>query len=101
MLTLPATLTHEVAAGYSLGLAQQVRAEPGAVVVDAGALQAVDSSALAVLLACRREALAAGKSFSVRGLPDRLQQLARLYGVAELLPSTQTAGTTAGATTTA
>jgi phospholipid transport system transporter-binding protein len=41
-----------------------------------------------VLLACRREALAAGKAFSVRGLPTRLRQLAGLYGVAELIPAT-------------
>jgi phospholipid transport system transporter-binding protein len=39
------------------------------------------------LLACRREALAAGKSFAVRALPARLRQLAGLYGVAELLPA--------------
>ena len=47
------------------------------------------SSALAVLLECRREALAAGKDFSVAGLPPRLRQLAGLYGVAELIPAAQ------------
>jgi phospholipid transport system transporter-binding protein len=41
-----------------------------------------------VLLECRREALAAGKDFSVTGLPPRLRQLAGLYGVAELIPAT-------------
>lgn len=55
---------------------------------DAMALQTFDSSALAVLLACRREALAAGKDFSVKDLPARLRQLAGLYGVAELIPAT-------------
>ena len=56
-------------------------------VADAIALKEFDSSALAVLLACRRQVLAAGKGFSVRGLPDRLRQLAGLYGVQDLLPA--------------
>jgi phospholipid transport system transporter-binding protein len=60
--------------------------QPAAVVADASALQQFDSSALAILLACRREALAAHKSFSVFGMPARLRQLAGLYGVAELVP---------------
>ena len=88
MIALPAELTHEVAAGFALGLKRQVQSQPGAVVADASALQLFDSSALAVLLACRREALAAGKTFSVQGLAPRLRQLATLYGVAELVPST-------------
>ncbi|MEP6826005.1 MAG: STAS domain-containing protein, partial [Ramlibacter sp.] len=57
-------------------------------IADASALTRFDSSALAVLLECRREALARGKSFSVSGLPARLRDLANLYGVAELLPAT-------------
>ena len=44
-----------------------------------------DSSALAVLLECRREALALGKTFAVAGMPARLRELAALYGVGELL----------------
>jgi phospholipid transport system transporter-binding protein len=50
-------------------------------------LQKFDSSAIAVLLECRREAQIQGKSFSVRGLPERLRALAALYGVAQLLPA--------------
>ena len=88
MIALPAALTHEVAAGFALNLQRQVQAQPGDVVADASALQLFDSSALAVLLACRREALAAGKAFSVQGLAPRLRQLAALYGVAELVPPT-------------
>ena len=88
MLALPPELTHEVAAGFALDLKRQVQLQPGAVVADASALQTFDSSALAVLLACRREALAAGKTFSVQSLPPRLRQLATLYGVAELIPAT-------------
>jgi phospholipid transport system transporter-binding protein len=69
-------------------LAQALRSESAAqVVVDAGALTRFDSSALAVLVEVRREALAAGKTFAVQKLPPRLAQLAALYGVAELLPA--------------
>ncbi len=88
MIALPPELTHEVAAQFAPGLTRQVQSQPVAVVADASALQTFDSSALAVLLACRREALAAGKTFSVQGLPPRLRQLATLYGVAELVPPT-------------
>lgn len=88
MLTLPPVLTHAVAAGFARGLAQAVQSEPDAVVADASALKQFDSSALAVLLECHRQALAAGKSFSVRGVPERLRELAGLYGVAELIPAT-------------
>ena len=88
MLTLPPVLTHDVAAGFARGLKPAVSSQSAEVVADASALQEFDSSALAVLLECRREALAAGKVFSVRGLPARLRQLASLYGVAELVPAT-------------
>eukprot|EP01031_Cornospumella_fuschlensis_P015833 gene15833-19341_t len=68
------------------GLKQLVAQQGTTVIADASALSQFDSSAIAVLLACRREALAAGKVFSVQGLPARLRQLAGLYGVAELIP---------------
>ena len=88
MLVLPAELTHEHAAACCRMLEQGMRSEPSAqVVADAAALTRFDSSALAVLLDCRREALALGKTFSVKGLPPRLRVLAGLYGVAELLPA--------------
>ena len=87
MLNLPATLTHVEAAELAPRVSQLVQAESSAVVVDAGDLQVFDSSALAVLLASRREALAHGKEFAVRNLPARLHQLAALYGVAELIPA--------------
>ncbi|MFC6282609.1 MULTISPECIES: STAS domain-containing protein [Polaromonas] len=88
MLTLPSILTHAVAADFARGLKPLVLSQAAEVVADASTLQEFDSSALAVLLACRREALVAGKAFSVRGLPARLRQLAGLYGVAELIPAT-------------
>ena len=87
MLNLPANLTHAQAAELAPRLKQLVQAEASALVVDASALQVFDSSALAVLLASRREALAEGKGFSVQGLPARLRQLATLYGVSELIPA--------------
>jgi phospholipid transport system transporter-binding protein len=69
-------------------LAQALRSEPGTqAVADASALRHFDSSALAVLMECRREALALGKAFSVQQMPPRLRELASLYGVAELLPA--------------
>lgn len=88
MLVLPAELTHDQAGACCRMLAQGLRSDPGATAVaDAGALTHFDSSALAVLLECRREALALGKTFSVSRLPARLRELAVLYGVADLLQS--------------
>ena len=88
MLVLPAELTHEHAAACCRMLELGLRDDPAqSVVADAGSLERFDSSALSVLLDCRREALALGKTFSVKGLPPKLRLLAGLYGVAELLPA--------------
>jgi len=88
MLVLPAELMHEEAVACCRMLAQGLRSEPGpSVVADAGALTRFDSSVLAVLLECRREALVLGKTFSVSRMPARLRELATLYGVAQLLPA--------------
>ena len=88
MLVLPARLTHPDATACCRMLAQALRSDPAAeAVADASALQQFDSSAVAVLLECRREALALGKRFSVRGMPARLRELVTLYGVGELLPA--------------
>ena len=88
MLLLPAELTHDQAAACCRMLTQSLRSHPeAAVVADAGGLARFDSSALAVLLECRREALALGKTLSVTRLPVRLRELATLYGVGELLPA--------------
>ena len=87
---LPATLTHAQADDYvarcRAALATVSRA-PFAARVDAAALHDFDSSALAALLAVRREVLARGGDWHVSGLPTRARVLAGLYGVAELLPS--------------
>ena len=88
MLVLPAELTHAQAEPCLNMLRSALRADQHAVVlVDATALQRFDSSALAVLLECRRDALHDGKGFAVLGLAPRLRELAGLYGVAELLPA--------------
>ena len=87
MLVLPAELTHAEAGACCRMLAQALRSDSSPhAVADASALRQFDSSALAVLLECRREALALGKTFAVAQMPSRLQDLASLYGVAELLP---------------
>jgi phospholipid transport system transporter-binding protein len=88
MLSLPATLTQDEASAcldqLTVGLKQEASTQ---VVVDAALLQSFDSSALAVLLALRRECARAGKHFVVQGLPERLRDLAGLYGIQGLLPS--------------
>ena len=70
-------------------------------VVDASALQVFDSSALAVLLECRREALSLGKTFAVQGLPAALMGMAGLYGVDLLIAPGHTDAVRANAARTA
>jgi len=86
VLVLPSELTHKQAAACLRMLVQGLPSQTGpAVVVDATSLQRFDSSALAVLLEFRRLSMVRGKGFDIRGLTPRLTDLARLYGVAELL----------------
>jgi len=88
MLSLPAELTHRQAASCLQGLLRELRSMSQTTAeLDAAALTNFDSSALAVLLACRRAALQQGCSFTVRALPPALSKLAGLYGVQELLTS--------------
>jgi phospholipid transport system transporter-binding protein len=96
MLLLPATLTADEARATLRMLSQTLKSEPeGAVVVDASALQQFDSSALAVLLECQRQAQAWGRAFSVRQPPTKLAALAKLYGVDGLLLGAAAAATSA------
>lgn len=85
MLQLPAELTKLQAAALTRSLQQQLATQGPIVQVDASALARFDSSALALLLQLRRDALTQQQSFSVRGLPQQLRGLAGLYGVADLL----------------
>lgn len=56
------------------------------VVLDAAPLKVFDTSAVAVLLELRNALLSQGKLLRVARMPQRLQALVTLYGVAELLP---------------
>jgi phospholipid transport system transporter-binding protein len=90
LLKLPSVLTHDQASDWSCSLKLAMRnaaADNEPVIADASAMTQFDSSSLAVLLECRREALAMGRIFWVQGLPPRLRQLAGLYGIASLIPS--------------
>jgi len=88
VLVLPVRLTHDEASACARMLQQGLEGQRGSVaIVDASALAQFDSSAIAVLLECRREAGVQGRGFAVKGLPQRLRELAALYGVAGLLPA--------------
>ena len=84
-LVLPERLT--LADANQVLSALQAALPPGdaAVVVDAAPLQELDSAVLAVLLALRRRPEMRGRALHVEGAPERLVELAQLYGVAELL----------------
>lgn len=85
MLLLPAVVTqHEARDVLRVFRESVARLSAGELVVDGAELQRFDSAALALILECRRMAHAKGWRFSVRRLPERLMELARLYGVAEL-----------------
>ncbi len=58
---------------------------PGSGIVDLAAVDAVDSAAVAVLLAWRRRAAVEGIDLSFTGAPANLGALANLYGVEELV----------------
>lgn len=85
-LPLPASLTLRDARSALATLGPAITAAAGDLIrVDAGALTHIDSASLAVLLQCRRLAQERGLGFQVHQPPSRLVDLARLYGVAELL----------------
>lgn len=82
VLRLPNVLMHAQAPACRQQLAQAIAAsEDRVLLLDASDLVQFDSSALAVLLDCRRKALAAGRQLQLQGLPDKLRELAKLYGV--------------------
>ena len=85
-LSLPSELTLAQASACLRSLSASLRGgDYAALVLDGSALVAFDSSALAVLLACQREALSLGKRLRITGLPRRLSDLARLYGILDVL----------------
>ena len=65
--------------------------QAGDAAFDLSAVRTCDSSALAVLLAWQRTALASGQSLEVSGVPADLLSLATVYGVDSILPISGTA----------
>lgn len=57
-----------------------------ALVLDCAAVEKSSSVGLALLLAFMRDAQAAGKTLSVRALPEDMRQIAEVSGLTELLP---------------
>lgn len=80
-LQLPCVLTHLESAQGSMWLdaARQANWQ-----IDASQLQQFDSSALALLLDLRRAAQQIQAPFALHHAPEKLTQLAALYGVSEL-----------------
>lgn len=58
---------------------------PDRLVIDFSGITDIDSSAVALLLEWRREALARKKTLEFVNLPPNLLALAQLYGVADLI----------------
>ena len=88
MIVLPAELLQTTANQALLTLVPALDSATDAqVIVEASPLTRFDSTALAVCLELRRVAARAGKSLVWQGLPTRLGDLAKLYGIAELLPA--------------
>jgi phospholipid transport system transporter-binding protein len=87
-LTLPTTATLDETGALVRDLEAALAALPAGepLVVDAGAVAAFDTSLVAWLLHARRLAEAAGRGFAISAAPQKLAQLAELYGVASLLP---------------
>jgi phospholipid transport system transporter-binding protein len=84
MLVSGALTLAEVAAALAQGNAAIA---DGARCVDLAQVRELDSSALALLLAWLREARRRGRDLSLANLPQGLTTIARLYGVADLLPA--------------
>jgi phospholipid transport system transporter-binding protein len=87
-IALPAVLLQAQAQSVANALVSSLTtqlAKDGEAVLDASALTQFDSSALAVILACRRAVLAKGAQLRITGLPERAQTLAKVYGLSELL----------------
>ena len=84
-MELPPTLTLNDAAAALRTLEDAAVKGQGVLAIDASALTAFDTAALALLLQAKRLAHSGGRAFEVQGAPPKLTQLAQLYGVAELL----------------
>ncbi len=83
-VTLPATVTMG-SASQALRAVEAALSAGGPLELDASALVDVDTAAVALLLQAQRLAQARGVGFALRGAPQQLVALARLYGVESLL----------------
>ena len=85
-MKLPETTTLEQARGLLEQVDTALAAAAGAqVIIDASALRDFDTSAVALLLEARRRGKRANVEVRIDGVPPKLVELARLYGVDELL----------------
>ena len=86
-IALPTVMTADIAVRAKVQLLQSMQALPRgqAVVLEASGVQSFDSAGLALLLACRRAALAQGRSLTVVQWPASLRALAQMYGILPLL----------------
>ena len=92
-LKLPARLRMDMARGAWSQLSPALRIEAGQVLDAAGRevrlsaaeLTDFDSSALSLLLSAARQCSQQGVTLKLSDAPDKLRELARVYGVAELL----------------
>ena len=66
---------------------QVIIASPaGALLLDCAAVEKSSSVGVSLLLAFMRDAAAAGKTLTMRGLPSDMRQIAEVSGLTELLP---------------
>ncbi len=84
---LPAAANrHQAAALLPQVDAAVAAARGGPLRIDATALAEFDSATIALLLHAQRSATSVGVALQVDGVPVKLRELARLYGVEPLLP---------------
>lgn len=81
-LILEGEINSATVAGLLDGALAQVR--EGAMTIDFGAVSDVDSAAVALALACVREAQTQNRRLRFINLPPKFSNLARLYNVSEL-----------------
>ncbi|MBT9456883.1 MAG: STAS domain-containing protein [Burkholderiaceae bacterium] len=87
MLTLPQKVGLGNAQQVLGALTEAMQAAPAqaSLELDAAALLDFDSAVLAVLLECQRRAQASGRRLTLVGAPPKLAELARVFGLSELL----------------
>ena len=85
-VALPASVTMQEASAVLRSVEAAMPAAGGRLQIDAAALQAFDTSLIAVLLQALRSAKSRGAAVRVVQAPAKLVSLAALYGVDSLLP---------------